>query len=189
MLDDLEAPELADQVDRLQSALAPSLAAYFAVHYRELKRVIRHERGRQLGAAPTLNTTALVHELYLKLLQAGGSLASDKHFFALSALAVRRILVDAARHRQHVRAHATEMQALSADAEDDAELIEVHEALAQLRRVNPRLAAVVTCRWFAGYTEAETAHALGTAERTVRRDWERARIWMHAALSGKVLNS
>lgn len=179
---DPESPEHAETVEALQRALEPDLSARFEAHYAELKRVARAERRRNMGMTQSLNTTALVNELYLKLLHAGATVPAGKHFFALSALAVRRILVDRARHRLHVRGHANAMLA-EADADsDDATLLEVHDAVDQLRRVNPRLAAVVTCRWFAGYSEPETAAALAIAERTVRRDWERARIWLHAAL-------
>jgi len=180
---DPEAPEHRAWVDNLTQVLASELGERFEVHYAELRRLARSERRRiDVGGAPTLNTTALVHELYLKFLHAGAAIPQGKHFFALAALAVRRILVDRARHRQIVRQHADAHSA--DDGTQDGELLEVHEALDKLRRVNPRLAAVVTCRWFAGYSDAETADALGASERTVRRDWERARIWLAAAMTG-----
>ena len=91
--------------------------------------------------------------------------------------------MDRARHRLHVRAHA-EALGSHEDGSDDTLTLEIHDALDRLRQFNPRLAAVVTCRWFAGYSEPETAQALSVGERTVRRDWERARLWLQAALTG-----
>lgn len=181
---DPESPEHAEAVATLQQALGPELDGRFEAHYAELKRLARAERRRSAGVTQSLNTTALVNELYLKFLHAGSAVPTGKHFFALAALAIRRILVDRARHRQHVRAHAQATAATTEEAEADTELLEIHDALEQLRRVNPRLAAVVTCRWFAGFSEPETAEALAIAERTVRRDWERARIWLQAAMGG-----
>ncbi|MBK8284474.1 MAG: RNA polymerase subunit sigma [Ahniella sp.] len=179
---DLEALEYEPAVAMIRAAIEPQLGAKFEQHYLELKRLARAERQRVLGGH-SLNTTALVNELYLKLLHSGSAGADGKHFFALSALAIRHILVDRARHRVHVRAHAEAMGSHE-DGSDDTLTLEIHDALDRLRQFNPRLAAVVTCRWFAGYSEPETAQALSVGERTVRRDWERARLWLQAALTG-----
>ena len=179
---DLEAQEHEPTVAAIRAALEPQLGTQFEQNYLELKRLARAERRRLLDGH-SLNTTALVNELYLKLLHSGAGTSEGKHFFALSALAIRHILVDRARHRVHVRAHAEQADSAD-DGPDDTLTLEIHDALDRLRQFNPRLAAVVTCRWFAGYSEPETAQALSVGERTVRRDWERARLWLQAALSG-----
>ena len=110
------------------------------------------------------------------------------HFFAIAARGMRQVIIDYARKRQAQKRGGGDVVALGdrevaiqAQAE---RLLEVNEALARLEAEEPRLLQVVECRFFAGYSEAETAEALGVSTRTVERDWLRARAWLRRAMAG-----
>jgi RNA polymerase sigma factor (TIGR02999 family) len=159
--------------------------------YHELRRTAR----RELAVRPsdTLSTTALVHELYLKLSRSPRSdWRNRSHFLGVAAVAMRHILVDRARRRTAEKrggAHRNvtlddDLTATDAQAEW---LLELHEALDQLALLDARLARVVECRFFGGMTEQETAEALGVTERTVRRDWVKARGLLYQALAADVV--
>jgi RNA polymerase sigma factor (TIGR02999 family) len=160
--------------------------------YQELRRTAR----RELAVRPSdsLSATALVHELYLKF---SGSQHADwhnrAHFLAVAAVAMRHILVDRARRRSASKRGGphrvvTLDDALVASDNRAESLLELHEALDHLATLNPRLARVVECRFFGGMTEQETAEALGVTERTVRRDWVKARGLLHHALGAGLVN-
>jgi RNA polymerase sigma factor (TIGR02999 family) len=156
------------------------------VLYADLKRVARRERRRVYGSV-TLQTTALVSEAYLKL-RRGGSWASRAHFLNAAAMAMRQVLVDHARaHLAAKRGSGVHVMSLDgidvAAPESDHTLLALDEALNELAALNSRLARVVECRFFAGYNEQETAEALDVNERTVRRDWVKAKAWLHRKLS------
>jgi RNA polymerase sigma factor (TIGR02999 family) len=148
----------------------------------ELRR-LAHGVRRRLRPGETLGTTALVHEAFLKLSRSEhvGTL-ERAHFFALAARAMRDIVIDAARRRQvRARVHGEPEQAedwLPADPLDVERLLAVDEALARLAEIHPRLADVVICRFFAGYTEEETAEILAVDVRTIQRDWAKARAYL-----------
>lgn len=159
----------------------------FAAVYEELRRLAHHQL---MGGwrKYTLDTTALVHEAYLKLVDVE-SLA-DRHrgyFFGAAARAMRQVLVDAARRRQQLKRGAgrddlpydDELAGTEAFA---AELIMLDDSLEQLAESYPRQARVVECRFFGGLTIAETAEALELSRRTVIRDWELARAWLFRQL-------
>jgi RNA polymerase sigma factor (TIGR02999 family) len=158
--------------------------------YEEVRRAARRER-RRVGAGETMQTTALIHEAYLKLHQADG-FHDEAHFLRAAALAMRHSLINYARDRIAVKRGSgaplvpiDEAQEIGGAA--DEELIEVNDALGRLAQLSPRLAQVVECRFFAGYGDEETAKALGLTDRTVRRDWIKARAWLRreiANLSG-----
>lgn len=159
--------------------------------YEELHRLARRQLRRE-SAGHTLGTTALVHEAYLRLVdQRQAEWQSRAHFLALAATAMRRILLDHARRRGAVRRGAAgrpvpldapeAMHALSLDARADV-LLELDEALVRLSALDARQARVVECRFFGGLTEEETAAALGVSVRTAKRDWQKARAWLHGAL-------
>jgi RNA polymerase sigma factor (TIGR02999 family) len=151
--------------------------------YEELRRIAH--RQLRCGKPPlTLDTTGLVHEAYVKLV---GSPAMDcrdrSHFFAISARAMRQIIVDYARKRNalkrgryspHVPLDAARMPA----DRQAALIVALDEALGALAAFDERLVRVVECRFFAGYTDEETASALHISPRTVQRDWKRARAWL-----------
>jgi RNA polymerase sigma factor (TIGR02999 family) len=155
----------------------------FPLLYEELRRIAHRELSGERDGH-TLCTTALVHEAYVKLSdQTRAQFASRAHFLAVAAQAMRRILVT---HARKVRAQKRggEWRRLDLDqvdipVDDRAEaLVALDDALRQLAKLNPRLSQIVECRFFAGMTEEETASALGVTERTVRRDWVKAKGWL-----------
>jgi RNA polymerase sigma factor (TIGR02999 family) len=153
--------------------------------YEDLRRVARRERMR-VRAGGTLQTTALIHEAYLKL-QNLAEFNDRQHFLRASALAMRHILVNHARDRMARKRGGGIPDLALEDAPEvgaapDEAVVEINEALERLAGLNPRLAQVVECRFFAGYDDAETAAALGLTDRTVRRDWVKARAWLRREL-------
>ncbi|MFO1273137.1 MAG: ECF-type sigma factor [Rubrivivax sp.] len=160
----------------------------FALLYDDLRRLAR-ARLRQHQTMTLLDTTSLVHESYMKLVGAAALPVEDRHhFFAYASRVMRSVIVDFARARLAERrggdaehlALSTEISNQVAAPENDA--LKVHEALAVLEQADARLAQVVEMRYFGGLTEAEIAEALGVSERTVRRDWEKARLLLVAAM-------
>lgn len=156
--------------------------------YREL-RAIAHRQLASHGGDDTLNSTALVHEAYLKLgSEAGADWQDRAHFFALASLVMRQILTDRARARTAakrggaLRRITLEEQTVSVD--DQAEsLLQLHDALGRLAAYAPRLGRVVEFRFFGGMTDEEIGSVLGVTPRTVRRDWDKARILLRRALA------
>ncbi len=158
--------------------------------YEDLKRIAHRQLGR-LRPGQTLDTTSLVSEAYLRLAARRAGYADRAHFFAVSATAMRQILVDHARRRGTrkrgggvVPATLDEARlALDAAASAEAEqVLAVERALCRLTELDPRLVQVVECRVFAGYTEEETAEALGLSLRSTQRYWKRARAWLQEEL-------
>jgi RNA polymerase sigma factor (TIGR02999 family) len=155
--------------------------------YEELRRIARRQL-RNEGIGHTLNTTALVHEAYLRLatpshLDIGGR----AEFLAIAATAMRRVLIDYARQRTAQKRGGVqvrvELDDLEVAADGRAEqLMALDEALTALAASNPRLARVVDCRFFGGMSQEETALALQLTPRTVRRDWTKARMWLAVAM-------
>jgi RNA polymerase sigma factor (TIGR02999 family) len=188
--DDAESTaRIAELLRRLLSERTGALAELFAVGQADLRRIARHER-RLSGGGETLSTTALVNEVYVKL-RAGSlpGIADRRHFYALAGRAMRQVLVDYARGRLArkrgggVAPLAIDDAALSVIDEAEAlGAIELADALDQLERVRPRLAQVVYLRFYAGMSDAEIGELLGVEESTVRRDWLKARGWLHAQL-------
>ena len=156
-------------------------------HYGELLRIARRELHR-LGDVATLDTRAVLHETFLRLVvQRQTSWINQPVFLAAAAGMMRRVLLDHVRRRRSVkRGNATIPvsldEALHSTLERDSHLVALDDALDQLARFAPRLARVVECRYFGGMTECETAAALEVTERTVRRDWVKARGWLHGVL-------
>lgn len=156
--------------------------------YRDLRR-LAHSRLAAGGRSVLLDTTALVHESFLRLHSAGRLRLEDRgHFLAYAASAMRSVVVDFLRRRgSDKRGGGAEHVTLDTDLAErlgatDGEILEVHEALEALGKVDERLVRVVEMRYFAGLTDAEIAMALEVSERTVRRDWERARLLLAAML-------
>lgn len=150
---------------------------------------LAHARISRSGPMTLLDTTALVHESYLRLIHSGRLEISDRgHFLAYAARVMRSIIVDFIRQRQAERrggaaVHVTLDTAIAASAHaGEDEVIRVNDALDELGAVDANLVRVVEMRYFAGMTEAEIAEALGVTERTVRRIWTKARLLLLAAL-------
>lgn len=158
--------------------------------YDELRRIASHRRPH--GAPDSmLDTTALVHEAYLKLFDRTALAFEDRqHFFAVAAMAMRQIVVDAARQHGSLKRggglQRVDLESHVVGVHDRAEeILAIDQALAQLAELDPRLARVVELRFFAGLSEEEIAEALGRDVRTVRRDWRKARALLHGLLGGE----
>lgn len=166
-----------------------ALEALTQALYSDLRRIARRERFR-VGAGATLCTTALIHEAWFKL-QRSGHWENQRHFLATAALAMRQVLASDAETRHAAkRNHGEAPESLETEAAPavdaiDLELLQVNASVERLALLSPRLAQVVECRYFAGYSEAETATALGVNERTVRRDWVKARAWLYRDMGGE----
>ena len=160
----------------------------FALLYEDLRRLAR-SRLRQHQTMTLLDTTALVHESYLKLV-AGSSLPVEdrQHFFAYASHVMRSVIVDFARARLAERRggdaeHVLFDTAMGAElVGSERDVLRVHEALQVLAQADAQLAQVVEMRYFGGLTEVEVADALGLSERTVRRSWTKARLLLVEAL-------
>jgi RNA polymerase sigma factor (TIGR02999 family) len=156
--------------------------------YVDLQRLARRQLvGRRSGH--TLNTTGLVHEAYLKLVNARAAEWDDRgHFFSVAAIAMRQIIVDHARSYQALKRGGSQpirsLEDIEIAVEEQADaIVELDQALARLGELDERLPRVVECRFFAGFTSEETAGALGVSKKTVDRDWKRARAWLRRALA------
>jgi RNA polymerase sigma factor (TIGR02999 family) len=160
----------------------------FEVLYHDL-RLLARAKLRRSAPMTVLDTTALVHESYLRFLRTGDLKVEDRpHFLAYAARVMRSIVVDLIRSRLadrhggdalHVTLN-TEI-AESASVRED-EVILVNDALEELATIDPRLVKVVEMRYFAGMSEDEIAESLGVSVRTVERDWEKARLFLYRAL-------
>jgi RNA polymerase sigma factor (TIGR02999 family) len=154
----------------------------FVLVYEELRRLARMvRRGR---AGHTMDTTALVHEAYLKLIPSQLAGVNDRiYFYRVAARAMRQVLVDAARQRVAEK-RGGGMRAVTFDEEvhpgamHAEQLLIVDDALRRLESINARAAQVVECRFFAGLDVEETAQALEISAPTVKRDWRSARAWL-----------
>lgn len=160
----------------------------FPLVYDQLRILARRQLRREV-AGHSLSTTALVHEAFLKLVDQRRSQVQDRaHFFAIAATAMRRILVDHARRhgaaKRGAGAKRVPLETVEGMAPDDRAdlLVALDAALIRLATLDARQAKVVECRFFGGLTEEETATALGTSARTVKRDWAKARAWLYESL-------
>jgi RNA polymerase sigma factor (TIGR02999 family) len=170
---------------------AEGLDRLFAAAYPELRRLAR-SRLRGGGRDVVLDTTALVHESYLRLARADAAtpFPDRARFLVYAGKAMRSIIVDLVRERQTQRrgSGAVHLTLTGGGAHElpqpggEDHILRVHEALEQLARLDPRMAQVVEMKYFAGLTEAEIGEALGVTDRTVRRDWEQARLFLAEAL-------
>jgi RNA polymerase sigma factor (TIGR02999 family) len=158
--------------------------------YDELRR-LAHSRIAREAPGLTLQPTALVHEAYLRLAGSGKEKRWDRrgHFFAAAAIAMRRILVERARHHMRVR-HGGEQQRVELDDVTPApqpefeDVLAVDQALSRLEQIDATKAKVVLLRYFAGLTIEETAAAMDLSPATVKNEWAFARAWLHNALGG-----
>ena len=176
MLDLMDAPKPAP------ASAPPSVQALFPLLYNELRRLAR-SRLAAGGRHTMLDTASLVHEAYLRMQRDGGVALNDReHFLAYAATTMRSVVIDFVRRRnadrrgggvEHVTLDTRAAEQLGAS---DDEILAVHDALETLAKVDPRLVSVVEMRYFAGLSDAEIASALGLSDRTVRRDWDRARL-------------
>ena len=180
--------EISELIRRVNADEPGAQDALFSAAYSELRKLAR-SRLRDGGRNTMLDTTALVHESYLRFIN-GGQLRSDdrRAFFAYASKVMRSVIIDAVRERQAER-RGGDLQRMTLNTQiadnlpaGEDELLKVNEALEVLAQAEPRLAKVVEMRYFGGYTEAEIGEALELTERTVRRDWDKARLLLGALL-------
>ncbi len=182
------AGEITRLLERHRGGDRAAFDALVPLVYERLRRIARGQL-RRGGRGRTLDTSALVHEAYVQLVAETGVEWQDRsHFYAICARAMRRIVVDFSRRRSAQKRGGGRpdltLEPERLGVEGQAELVvAVDAALGRLAAFNERLERVVECRFFAGMTDRETAAALGSSERTVQREWQRARAWLRKELA------
>jgi len=182
------AASLTDLIHRVRDGDEAALREIYDATYAELRTLAR-ARLRKATDRVLLDTTALVHESFLRFVNVGRLRLEDRHhFLRYAGHVMRSVIIDFVRERLSERrggdaVHLT-LNSEIIEATDAAEhvILRVHEALEELGQHDARLVQVVEMRYFAGMTEAEIAGALGVTDRTVRRDWEKARLLLAKAL-------
>ena len=176
-----------DVLVQLRTGSRESVDRLVPLLYQEL-RAMAHRRLLAQPRGGTLQTTALVHEAYLKIVDQSRATVRDRvHFLALASLAMRHVLVDRAKARGAVKRDgqrwcvAMDEEEIGVDDQPDV-LLQLDDALDRLATLEPRLARVVECRFFGALTEDEIAEALGVTVRTVQRDWAKARMLLRRTL-------
>jgi len=175
--------QITDLLLRMQEGDEAAHEQLVPLVYEDLRHIARrHLSGNDRGF--TLNTTALVHEAYLKMVDRSRIEWRDRdHFLRVYSTVMRNLMVDLARKRRAQKrgggAKRVGLDTALLGVDEQADLIlALDQAMERLREINPRLPEVVECRFFAGLTEKETAAALGITERTVQRDWIKAKAYL-----------
>lgn len=180
-------PTLSSLIASAESGDRAALDALFAALYSELHRLARRELARGAGAM-SLGTTTLLHEAYLDMAERESAAFPDKgRFMAYAARVMRGLIIDYARNRQaHKRGGQFEIEPLGHDVADPAvdhrELTRISDALDELATVDPPLAELVDLKFFCGFSFTEIAAMQGISERTMQRQWAKARIYLHERL-------
>jgi RNA polymerase sigma factor (TIGR02999 family) len=175
-------------LDRLSDGKNAVVDELLPIVYDDLQKIARNQLRRE-RSNHTINTTALVHEAYLKLVdQRNQNWKNRSHFFAICAQAMRRILINYAKSRLTDKRGAGEILATFNEEEflretKAEELLMLDEALSRLAQLNERQSKVVEMRFFAGLTQEEIAEVLGVSKPTVRLDWRLARAWLSRELA------
>ena len=183
-----DAPEITRLLLDWRGGDPAALDALLPVVYAELRR-IAHLYMRRQRAGHSLQTTALVNEAYLKLIDSDRVNWQDRnHFFAICSQLMRRILVDSARRKISQKRGGDRLQVTldehaAATVEHAADVVGLDDALKQLATLSPRQAQIVELRYFGGLTEEQVAETLEISSRTVRRDWNVARAWLYRELN------
>jgi RNA polymerase sigma factor (TIGR02999 family) len=191
---DQQEQEITEALAALSRGAPEAMDRLMPLVYRELKGIAHRQLGAEAGGH-TLSTTAVVHEAYLRLAEQSRTQWVDRgQFFAIAARVMRRVLIDYARQHQATRRGGPGRSAVALELLEQGDspsisvperaesLLALDEALEGLYQMDERLARVVECRFFAGLNEVETSEALGVSQRTVSRDWQMARAWLHDAL-------
>ncbi len=181
------AASIATLIDSVEAGDRPAADALFATLYSELHRLAKAQLARNAGDL-TLGTTTLLHEVYVDLAQRDAVHFPDKsRFMAYAARAMRGLIIDYARNRRALKRGA-EFELASLDTEtadqpsDDVELQRISEALDALATVDPLLVQVVDLKFFCGFSFVEIAAMKGQSERTIHRQWEKARLYLYNAI-------
>lgn len=180
--------ELTQLLEAVRAGEAGAIDQVFSLTYRELHEMA-HQRLHRSNRVTSLDTTTLVHECYLRLVRVGQLQTQDRsHFLGYAARVMRSIVVDFVRQRLAKRRGGDELRVtLGTDIRDctpvnEEQIMQVDEALQELAVLDPRLVEVVEMRYFAGFTVEQIAESRGVTTRTIRRDWEKARLLLYAAL-------
>ncbi len=180
--------ELTHLLEAMRAGDSGAIDEVFTLTYRELHEMA-HQRLHRSNRVTSLDTTSLVHECYLRLVRLGQLQTRDRaHFLAYAARVMRSIVVDFVRQRLAKRRGGDELRVtLGTDIRDsttvsEEQIMQVDEALEELSVLDPRLVEVVEMRYFAGFTVEQIAESRGVTTRTIRRDWEKARLLLFAAL-------
>jgi len=169
-----------------KEALDKLMPAVYDELRRQAARYLRRER-----AGHTLQTTALIHEAYVRLVdQRNVEWQNRAHFFGIAAQMMRRILVDHARTKKRAKRGGSDVKISLADAtilvkEQDLDVVALDEALTRLAEIDEQQSRIVELRFFSGLTVEETAEVMGISPATVKRDWSMAKAWLHRELSGE----
>ncbi|MFW6083588.1 MAG: sigma-70 family RNA polymerase sigma factor [Gemmatimonadota bacterium] len=191
MLNRGEAHEITGLLEAHAAGDEKALEQLIPLVYDDLRR-IAHQRLRSERRSHTLDTTAVVHEAYLRLVDVSAPDWNGRaHFFAVSSRLIRNLLIDYARRRKADKRGGDairvplneELDSASIEGPDAVDLLALDDALTELARYDERLERVVECRFFGGLTVPETAHVLGVSTRTVERDWTRAKAYLYRALA------
>lgn len=173
----------------LQQGNAHSMEELFPIVYGELHELASALFRNEYRSNHTLQPTALVHEAYLKLVGSGSEITwqNRAHFFGIAARSMRQILVNHAEARNAEKRGGDKTlialdDAISFFQTQDIEIIALNEALEKMASLDPRQAEIVELKFFGGLTIEEIAEILKVSERTVRRDWETAKLWLHRYL-------
>jgi RNA polymerase sigma factor (TIGR02999 family) len=188
-LEALVEPSLSALIASAEAGDGSAADALFAALYSELHRLASRQLARGASSELTLGTTTLLHSAYLEMAEREGAVFPDRgRFMAYAARVMRGLIIDYVRRRYaHKRGGRFEITSLDdqvADpaAADDRELVRVSEALDELATFDPLLAQVVDLKFFCGFSFAEIAAMRGVSERTVQRQWEKARIYLHGVI-------
>ncbi|MEM6792986.1 MAG: ECF-type sigma factor [Acidobacteriota bacterium] len=180
-------PTITQLLHRLAEGEEGALGRLFPKVYGELRRIASGQKHR--GPQATLDTTALLHEVYLRFARSDRHVYRHReHFYAVAAKAMRQILLDEAKRRLRLKRGAgvapetLDPERIRIDQQAEM-MIALDQGLAKLGRIQDRARRVVEYRFFGGLTEEETARALGVDTRTIRRDWAKARAWLAGELS------
>ena len=185
-------PTLTELLGKWRAGDEESLRLIFPVVYAELKRLARL-RLRKERANHTLQSTALVHEAYLRLMKSDPIHFENRdHFFAIAALLMRQVLVDYARQRNAAKRDGGYMLTLDdgtvGPKAENIDIVALDDALCDLAKLDPQQGRIVELRYFGGLSIEETARALGVSPATVKREWATARIWLYRAMSESALH-
>ena len=185
-------PGAADLDDYCPAEFRESVTQLAPVLYHDLKK-LAHSQRVKLFSPNTLTTTALINEAFLKLYEQP-QFRSQRDFLRIAAVTMRHLLIDRIRQQRANKRGGDLDRVPMEDIEDlvveNADtVVAVHEALAQMAEFAPRMAQVVECRYFAGFSDREIAEALDITERTVRRDWVAAKAWLASELGPDLLSS
>ena len=186
MVEDPQARRVRDLLDAIDSGDEGALEELVTVIYPDLKKLARFQLAKE-RRGHTLNTTAIVHEAFIRLAGSNGSYTDRAHFLRAAATVMRHLLVDYARKRNAEKRGAGQAPLTLRDdryeKEDDTlAVLALDTAIKDIASIDPKLEQIIECRYFAGLTVRETAEALGMSVRSVERGWQRARAYLTTAM-------